>query len=406
MERWALIVLDEDRTHAVEALGALCSLRQEQKLATAPNPAVGNTPGLISFPRPRTTNPEKWVSRIKEYAGHPLPEYLLFIGGPDRIPFEVQYQLDVDHMTGRLDFSGIDSEYWAQCRAYADKVLRFERGQIKVEPAALLYGFAIDEATSVSRSDLIGRLDRYLCSEDFRTIEGRSLQPPMRLFDDQATSSALREQLRKRSPALVLTASHGLEFPSDPLLWGALTDSRFVGSAGRDPLSVASIPEDRFAEGSVVFAFACFSAGVPARSDIRHLFSHDGGIIAGAPCVAPLPKRLLGHTRGPVAFIGHVDRATSDSFALDPGEDVPTAFASFCEYSLGGIGTLGQAMTRFRVQSNLARDALLRCFNYQGEALSTIPGDEQVRRWIRYFDAKGYLLLGDPALRVGTGSLG
>ena len=71
--------------------------------------------------------------------------------------------------------------------------------------------------------------------------------------------------------------------------------------------------EQPFLEGSVVFQFACFGYGTPAESDFRHWL--DGaGLNSSAGFVAALPKKLLSHPRGPIAFIGHVDTAWLHGF--------------------------------------------------------------------------------------------
>lgn len=403
--RWAAVILEEDKAKATEALAPLCALRKEQQLAMSSAPSSGLPDGLIVMSRPRSSDPERWAARMSEAAGAPLPDYLLLVGGPDRFPFDVQAFLDISKMTGRLDFDGDGDSYWSQCSTYAQKVVRFEKGQSLVEPNALFYGFGVDSATATARQDLIGRLLQYVKSEAFPTTDGRTLLTPIELLDKQATSAALRSALQAKRPALVFTASHGLEYPQSASLWGALTDTRFVGSTGDDPLTAVTIPSDAFAEGSVIVSFACFSAGVPRRSAMRYLRSGEDVDIPGAPFVSPLPKRLLGHPRGPVAFLGHVDRATSESFAMLAGETVPASFAAFCEDTLGGFGTLGEAMAKFRTQTGEAREALIKSFPaYDGRPSIASP-EEKIRRWIRYFDAQGYLLLGDPALSIRNASL-
>ena len=71
--------------------------------------------------------------------------------------------------------------------------------------------------------------------------------------------------------------------------------------------------EQPFLEGSVVFQFACFGYGTPAESDFRHWLG-GAGLNSSASFVAALPKKLLSHPRGPIAFIGHVDTAWLHGF--------------------------------------------------------------------------------------------
>jgi len=110
--RWAAIVLEEDRGQAIDALADLCALRKEQQLAIGPTPNSDNAAGVIVVSRPRSSDPERWIARITEAAGAPLPDYLLFVGGPDRFPFDVQTTLDISKMTGRLDFDGVGEQNW------------------------------------------------------------------------------------------------------------------------------------------------------------------------------------------------------------------------------------------------------------------------------------------------------
>ena len=66
------------------------------------------------------------------------PYYLLLVGGPDRFPFEFQYELDLYRATGRLDVSDTPGGpfSWDACRRYAEKVVAYEGGKINLTAEA------------------------------------------------------------------------------------------------------------------------------------------------------------------------------------------------------------------------------------------------------------------------------
>jgi len=199
-----------------------------------------------------------------------------------------------------------------------------------------------------------------------------------------------------------VTVSHGLEMPEDPALWGALSDSTFVGGTGGLAFSASAVRPGPFAPGAVFLAFACFSAGVPRQSAHRLLTGEGDGDLPFAPCTAPLARALLAHPDGPVAFVGHVDRTTSGSFESN-GSNGPEAFCDFASWTLADTGTLGQAMSTFQ---DRARSAARRLADLLSPAMRRARSpDALVDAWVRYHDATGYVLLGDPALSVGKARL-
>jgi hypothetical protein len=274
--------------------------------------------------------------------------------------------------------------------------VRYEEGAMPVTPGALLYSFSTDPATRRGHDSLALPIAEYLEGPG----RGR-LDPPSKLFDAEATAGALSLAFTQSRPALVLTMSHGIECfraPGRRDLWGALTDSTF-GGGGAHPFDAARVPaEGPFAPGAVVLCFACFSAGVPAESAYDRLPGAPGEAVAGAPFTSPLPRALLAHAEGPVAFYGHVDRATTYSFKR-AGEKGPAAFRDFVAWAREG-GTLGQAMSTFSEMHGDAADSLARVLADARRRPDAAASRAVVNAWIRYHDAAGYVLLGDPALRL------
>jgi hypothetical protein len=148
-----------------------------------------------------------------------------------------------------------------------------------------------------------------------------------------------------------------------------------------------------FLDGGVMFAFACFSAGIPAKSAVMEMLSPDYQEPMQIPRIAPLPRYVLGCETGPVAFIGHVDRATTSSFA---GFEKAQAFEDLADFLLGGLGTVGQGMTTFWEAAVHASHDLATVLRPDAGATS----QQQVAAWVRQLDTSGWLLLGDPCVRL------
>jgi hypothetical protein len=335
--------------------------------------------------------------------GLDAPHNLLLVGGPDRFPFDVQRALDQLFRTGRLDTGIRDGTFdWDGCAAYAEKVTRYEARASTMERRALLYSFAIDGPTRVAHAELSTPLQAYLASPQARRDWLVATDPPVTLFHGDALTARLTATLGATRPAVVFTVSHGVEDPVDASDWGALTDVTCTAPSGASRLASSSVTGlPAFAEGAVFFAFACFSAGIPARS----IFAPAGAngtrpTIAGAPCTSPLAQSLLRHPRGPIAFVGHVDRVTSRSFTDAPDGKGMDPFTNIFDWFLGGSGTLGQAMS---ILHERGKDSLGRLvFMTSPFAARRRPPSEAdfIDLWQRYYDYSGFLLLGDPALEL------
>jgi hypothetical protein len=174
-------------------------------------------------------------------------------------------------------------------------------------------------------------------------------------------------------------------------------------------VAASDVPDDRpFLEGAVVFQFACFGAGTPARSDFAHWLG-DARANARADFVGAWPKRLLAHPRGPVAYIGHVDAAWVQGFITLPPpllEDrwhirlLPfrAALESLLDTQPVGLA-LAAMYKRYDVYNSQLANAL---DNIQSGRRKVSP---ELDIWladtfITRSDAQNYIVLGDPAARL------
>ncbi|MBX9253026.1 hypothetical protein H1Q63_03475 [Desmonostoc muscorum CCALA 125] len=331
-----------------------------------------------------------------------VPYYLLIVGDPETIPYSFQYQLDVQYAVGRIYFKTL--EEYAQ---YAHSVVQAETQQLSLPRRARFFGTrnSDDPATQLSADTLIKPLSE-IVSQD---------KPEWDIQTDlaeQATKSRLEELIGGAdTPALLFTASHGLGFkkgdPRQLAHQGAFLCQEWPGP--REWSSQQPFPEDFYFSaddlgsnaklwGLIGFHFACFGAGTPKVDDFGHQIKKWDDIAPHA-FTARLPQRMLSHPNGgALAVIGHIDRAWGCSFIWERAGQQLAAFES----------VLKQLMEGYPV------GAALEFFNQRYAALSSeLTWDiDRIRRgrtpnvldlsnkWTANNDARGYGIVGDPAVRL------
>jgi hypothetical protein len=328
-----------------------------------------------------------------------VPYYLLLVGSGREIPFSVQYQLDVQYAVGRLAFDSPD-EY----ARYAASVVSAENGAVRRVRSIGFFAPQNDRATALSRTELVEPLMHRLTADhgDWKVRTA---------IADDATKTCLVDMLGgATTPSMLFTAGHGLGWPSGHPhqvgRQGGLVCQEWPGPGSGDEVSAEQyvvaddIPDDAAVHGLIAFHFACFGAGTPEFDDFAH---RDGsaarGRLAPAPMVSGLPRRLLGHPRGgALAVAGHVDRAWSYSFAWPGAARQTEVYRSCLERLLQGqpIGSAFDYVNERYAELSSDLSAALEDVKYGRRpdhvALSTM--------WTANNDARGFVVLGDPAVRL------
>jgi hypothetical protein len=356
-----------------------------------------------------------WLEKHRVSASNVDPErvpyYVLLVGPPSAIPFDFQYQLDVDYAVGRLAF---DSP--AQYGHYARSVVSYETAAtIPNGREVVFWGprHKKDAATELSSDYLLKPLTDGLAADG-----GRSAEPAIaavrgyrtrRFLEDDASRANLAGVLHARGaapPAVLFTASHGVGWPKGDArqrpAQGALLGREWTGLGDIKPahyLTAADVADDARVHGLVAFLFACFGAGTPAFDGFLERGQTSPVGLAEGPFMAALPQRLLSHPQGSaLAVVGQVDRAWGYSIrppALGP-QLLP--FRNF----------LGRVMAGEPV-GHATKDFSERYATLSVELLSkldrTQPGQRPpdgglVWDWVERNDAQSYVLLGDPAVRL------
>jgi hypothetical protein len=335
-----------------------------------------------------------------------VPYYLLLLGSPDQVPFDVQYQLGVSYAVGRVDLADPEA-----CAAYAATVVAAERSldvpaEVGSEPTARrLHLFATrhpgDTPTALSASRLVEPLHEEL-QETARAWEVTTDVGP------DATRARLEDLLTgPGAPDLLFTASHGVggrgasrdlvgallcqDWPGPLVARGPVDESQYL-AAHHLPIRSPIGPR-------VVFAFACFGAGTPHVSDYPGGPDGDGEL-AATGFTARLPQRLLGSPAGgALAFVGHVDRAWSCSFLWKGLAAQVTPFQSTLLALVDGA-RLGWAMES--LTSRYAEIATELTHRMEGLRRygKRIDDADLVGLWTATHDARSYVVLGDPAVRA------
>src|SRR6185436_11092864 len=136
-------------------------------------------------------------------------------------------------------------------------------------------------------------------------------------------------------------------------------------------------------------------AGTPEHDDFAHRNDWQPRRIAPRDFLARLPQRLL--ERGALAVIGHLERAWAYSFLWRDAAQVD-AFESTLKLLLDGwpVGaTMEYFNQRYAELATLLATALGRAFS--GEP---VDAREVARLWTAHNDARGYVVVGDPAVRL------
>jgi hypothetical protein len=233
-----------------------------------------------------------------------LPFYLLIVGEPEAIPWDIQYVLNETRAVGRLALTG-------------DALDRYV--------AALQSGWA--GAGCDIRSPFVWAVDhggtdisRTMCDALAAPVFAKyhldsDLQAGATMAGGIGQTATAAELLRglARNPGVVVTTSHGKtgplvngRMPREELGWLVDSDHQAI-----DPAKLIGPWQP---DGAIWYAHACCSAGSHSPSRYRGLFGADSPIgkvlddvATAGSTVAPLPQALLGAARPARAFIGQVE---------------------------------------------------------------------------------------------------
>ncbi len=320
-----------------------------------------------------------------------IPRYVLIIGGPESVPWPVQYELSNRRAVGRLPLTGDALDHYITAL-----INDFKDSEIDVQ-APLMWTVDLGDITAQMRAVIAGPLAARLTD--------KRLPRFTHLVDDQATGAGLLAALAAQQPALVVTSSHGVAEGSGEQLRAVLGQP--VDDA-RQMIDVDAV-DAAMPGGAIWHSQACCSAGSEGPSKYAGLLNQGTTALAVinevaslGSTVAPAALRLLGRKNPVRAVIGHVEPTFDLTLRVaDTGQglggDIVNALSTnlflarqplglaFADYR-AGVGELyAQYATALRQRNQTGDDAVL---------------PRLTRLQLTAMDRQSMVILGDPTVTL------
>ena len=244
-----------------------------------------------------------------------------------------------------------------------------------------------------------------------RTLAGFKGFQLTSLLAENATKERLSALLAGKEeggpPAFLFTGSHGVKVKMEDATHrdrqGALLCQEWPGFGKVAPehlFTAADIPADAKIHGLIHFLFACYGGGCPKEDNFGLGTGQPIKQLVKEPIVARLPQRLL--TKGALASLAHVDRAWAYSFQNSRSTPQVQEMRDVMVRILQGQ-RLGQATDSFNMRWAVLSAELQESQNLRESFDSQLVSNALLaNRYVARNDARNYVILGDPAVRLRT----
>lgn len=402
-QRWGIVVPEGQLGDAL--LGATQLLIQQRREQQGAEPRVYRAPPALS-----AVAAHEWCQAWYEdesVSERERPRYLLLLGDFDALSIELQQVLGLRARTGRLAFPSLDGY-----EAYSRKVLRWETDSA-AEPELVLVSSR--DGTTATERGYLHLMQPCLTQFEREASALRASHLGLDPFKAEQAPLTKEELLSAagKTPKVFFSMSHGASVSRRDVL----EQCRRQGALclpGKCYLEAEDVRNRPFLSGGIWLFFACFSAGTPARSVYEHWFRQlfaQGcytrtartllDTLAPSPFVAALPQAALANPEGPLAVIGHVDILWTYSFS-PAGSPCGSRVAPFVETVLALCQGIRAGQALFSLTEKFKRVQSLLVDLLEQERERGGMGDLQAltHLWLQRHDLLGFILLGDPAVRL------
>jgi hypothetical protein len=335
-----------------------------------------------------------------------VPFYLLIVGSPEAIPFSFQYSLDLYWGVGRLWFDSAD-----EFRQYADSVVKYEKAS-GVDATRQLAIFAPEHDFDAATQLFNRQVAVPLVKGEGETPVPVGSRQKFRIRDflaGRASKNTLTQllngQIQGGPPALLFSGSHGMGFERADArqlaAQGALVCHDWPGydAISADHWFAASdVPASAKIHGLIHVLFACYGGGSPTHDEFDRMNAQPRQI-ADRPFFSRLPQALLSHpSGGALAVLAHIERAWAYSFQSGKGTSQVQGFRDVIGRLLRGE-RIGQATDMFNIRWSVL-STMLADLQIEKQNGAEISRKVLGRMWIARDDARNFMVLGDPAVRL------
>ncbi len=422
IQRWGVVAPDGKEGDAMlEAIKPLMDFRAEEQ---------GEAPMVFRVkPNLDRKGSQNWLFNVYESENieeRARPLYLCLLGSPQQASFDFQQTVIHTAYVGRVHFDkpdgSLDVDAYA---AYAAKVVKYAREGFTKEPPEILYYVAPDGSRATRNA--VPKLVSPSRDDSRRAIEKGRFPAIVREVDAGSVDNLLAGVSAPPGavgrPSVLFSVSHGIGGAIEDF-GSAEAQRRRQGAMVLGPkelLDGDALAGKTFLPGGLWFLFACFGAGTPMTSEYHRwleelaqqgIYRDSLGAVlrsldtSGSGFVAALPQAALRNPNGPLAVVGHVDLAWNFGYldVDDPKERRSSKFTRALHAMADGsrVGSAHEEITEWFRTMNFSLTSMYEASDDARVNKRPDPVEPAIlgQTWLTRNDLRGYILLGDPAVRL------